>query len=406
MYRTSARTTTPDAAVVCRSCGVRFEVAFADARQGTVTCARCDAVQTVMREADDLGATRIELVNSVSSDAYEELVPLLRELETDGRASQVSIACDGIHVVVSLDLDSGRVRGLELAAAAPGLVDLRLLRENEAHRDAKERGIARECQTGDDAFDAAVYVESATRDADIQVVLAPPAVRAAAQKLLSVADRVDLQGGSVKVAFPKDAHVFDPATILERVALVRVLAGAPRPLAPEDAPVSLAASAARVGTYALAPLGLGAIVLGNVRYAPLDTRPYVFGVAIGLVLALAVHPIFRRALRGRSTSHKEILLARAATLVWLPCFVTGALFIYNGAADRSAERVVTLTVTSSKVDEDDARDLHVKTKDERGATHEYTLHRWPTQSPAQISVRWRDGALGWTWQSRGPSVLP
>ena len=144
MYRTSARTTTPDAAVVCRSCGVRFEVAFADARQGTVTCARCDAVQTVMREADDLGATRIELVNRVSSEAYEELVPLLRELETDGRASQVSIACDGIHVVVSLDLDSGRVRGLELAAAAPGLVDLRLLRENEAHRDAKERGIARE----------------------------------------------------------------------------------------------------------------------------------------------------------------------------------------------------------------------------------------------------------------------
>ena len=119
MYRTSARTTTPDAAVVCRSCGVRFEVAFADARQGTVTCARCDAVQTVMREADDLGATRIELVNRVSSEAYEELVPLLRELETDGRASQVSIACDGIHVVVSLDTPSGP---LELAMSPDSLM--------------------------------------------------------------------------------------------------------------------------------------------------------------------------------------------------------------------------------------------------------------------------------------------
>jgi hypothetical protein len=406
VYRTSARTTTPDAAVVCRACGARFEVAFGDARHGTVTCTRCDAVQPALRDADDLDAKSLELVNQVSSDAYDELVPLMRALDVEGKAAQVSIACDGIHVVVSLELDSGAVKGLELAAAAPGLVDLRLVREDEAHRDAKARGIARECQTGDGAFDAAVYVESKTRDADLQIVLAPPAVRAAVMKLLSVADRVEVQSGSVKVSFPKDAGAFDPATILERVSLVRVVAGAPRPLAPVDAPVSLAASVARVGTYLLAPLGLGAIVLGNVRYAPIDTRPYVFGVVIGLVLALAVHPLFRRALRGRSTSHKEILLARAATLVWLPCFTTGALFIYNGAADRSAERVVTLTVISSEVDEDDARELHVKTKDPEGATHEHTLHGWPTQSPTHISVRWRDGALGWTWQSGSPSALP
>lgn len=64
------------------------------------------------------------------------------------------------------------------------------------------------------------------------------------------------------------------------------------------------------------------------------------------VLAVALRPLFTRLLRGRSTSHCDILVARIGTLVALPMFSVIALLIYIGLMDRSAEREVEMPVTT------------------------------------------------------------
>jgi hypothetical protein len=75
-------------------------------------------------------------------------------------------------------------RGGVLTAIRPMSILLRA--ENASDRMAKAEGISREHQTGDAAFDAAVYVESPTTDAGVLGAVLNEAVRAAALELLKL----------------------------------------------------------------------------------------------------------------------------------------------------------------------------------------------------------------------------
>jgi hypothetical protein len=404
MYRTAPVRGAPDTIAVCRECGATSSV-VRGGPEDTFKCTRCDAEQLVLRAADDLDVHAITLARHEATDAYEQLVPLLESFGVKGKASQVALACDGIRVLVSLSLSSGTVVGLDMAAPAPGLPDLKLLRENLVHRDGKTNGLIHEAQTGDDAFDERVFIESELRDADLQSVLAAPAVRAAALKLLDVTEVIRMRDGEVSLTIPKSDEPFDPATIRTRAGWLRVLAGATRPIVAENVPVPTRTRIAKRLTYLFAPVGLTVGIAGGAGFGPTSGRPYVIGAALGIVLSFLIHPFFRRALAGRSTSHMDILGARFASLFFLPFFTTGALFFYNGAMDRSPEQLVVMKIVSSEIDSDDASKIQVETVDDKGERHSYTFSAKRPPASARVFVKWRSGALGWTWASGDASLV-
>jgi hypothetical protein len=89
-------------------------------------------------------------------------------------------------------------RGGVLMAVRPMSIVLRA--ENASDRMAKAERISREHQTGDAAFDAAVYVESPTTDEGVLVAVLNEAVRAAVRELLKLAfDAVTIDDGDGRV---------------------------------------------------------------------------------------------------------------------------------------------------------------------------------------------------------------
>lgn len=398
-YRTAARSSPSDTAVVCKACGGRTPIALEDKRHETFRCRTCELEQPVLRDADDLEVSTIELVE-VRPGSYEELSPLLAELGSPGKTIAVDLRCDGILCDLGLSINSGTVMGLDMIARYSGLPPMRLVREGQEHADKKERGIIREVQTGDPAFDDHVYIESAVSDGDVRTFFASHAVRAAAVQLLRHASEIKIDESGVSIYVPKDRSAFDTVAIRQRLALLRVLAGAPRPLVTEQIPVPVLASLTKTLTYLLGPVAILVVFIGLARYMTIGPRPLLVGIVLGVVLAALLAPVFTLLLRGRSTSHSDIFVCRVIAFLFLPVFSFGALLIWNGAMDQSPESEVEMPVVSTSVDSEDDALLHVDTVDEHNESHSYSFRNTNLRvGTSKVRVRWRSGALGWRWQS-------
>jgi hypothetical protein len=114
-------------------------------------------------------------------------------------------------------------------------------------------------------------------------------------------------------------------------------------------------------------------------------------------------PIWTVLLRGRSTSHREILTWRLSSFVIMPLVVLGALTTYNGAFDSSKERFVRMRIEEVTKDSDDDK-YHARATDAEGDTHSYAFYGAPLVGHS-VQVGWRDGALGWTWESSDATVV-
>lgn len=107
-----------------------------------------------------------------------------------------------------------------------------LRRETSEEVDAKQRGISREFQSGDAAFDRDVYVDTATDDEVLRYVLVSPALRASVLALLDEGVRaveLDDVKGEINASLYSFAHAkHDPARARRIVeAFDRVARGAP-----------------------------------------------------------------------------------------------------------------------------------------------------------------------------------
>ncbi len=398
-YRTSARKSPNDTAVSCKSCAALVSISLEDGRHETFRCTRCDLEQPVLRDAGDLALASIAVVD-VRPGSYEQLSALLAELGAPGTTAAVVLRCDGLLCDLGLSINSGTVMGLDMVVGSAGLPPMRLVPEGDEHAYQKERGILREVQTGDAAFDDHVYIESAASDADVLTFFASPAVRAAAVQLLRSAGSVKIDDTGVSVYVPKDARAFDPDAIRGRLALLRVLAGAPRPLVPEHVPVPPIVSLTKTLTYLLAPVAVLVVFIGVARYMTLTARPLIVGIAMGVVLAALLAPVYTLLLRGRSTSHTDILVCRFIAFLFLPVLSFGVLLVWNGAMDRSPERVVEMPVVSISVDNEDDALFHVDTVDDREERHSYSFRDANLRvGTSKVRARWRSGALGWRWES-------
>jgi hypothetical protein len=397
-YRTAPAGSLPVAvALLCAGCGARFE---RRSSAETFRCEACGTEQAVSRD-DPLPTTApMRVVRSVPA-GYTTLVPFSTSIGFGDTSMGLTLACAGAEVVLSLDINSGVVQGLSLFAPAPGLPTMTLRSETEADVRAKARRVAREVQTGDAAFDGKVFIESASADEDVLAPLSSPTVRAAVLSLLATCASVDFTKEGATAKAPGDQKTFAPDRLAQLVVALRVIAGAPRTVAP-----TAAKRGASVAWIVVAGLGFPAFVLvvvGFAVYEPVSAAPLVAGAAAGVAMALATWPLFTLALRGRSTSRDDIDNARWASLVTGPLAGIASLVLVNGVLDRSDPRRHELVAVEVRRDDDrDDTALVTARGDEPGVgehTYPFDDPKHRLVLPATVTVTWRDGALGFRWEA-------
>ena len=205
-------------------------------------------------------------------------------------------------------------------------------------RMGKRRGVDREVQTGDEEFDAAVYVDTTATDAAVLFVLSPPEVRASLRALL-------VDGGFASVCSSddergrrgRDLHRRFPEARAGRLRGQRPRSGVPRAgLAPADGPgarwvkpwdrgrrillaLVLAALAGLVLEvvlmFAMAPPGCGHREGAGLVFDCGDSggrsccAPLGVGALVGAPAGVVVGLLAATAFRGRSDSSRRRVVA-------------------------------------------------------------------------------------------------
>ncbi|APR77955.1 Hypothetical protein A7982_03302 [Minicystis rosea] len=398
VYRSAPVTTPVSLRVACAHCGVLAEVRRSD---DTFRCHKCDQEQPTRRETMPREVTSLRAV-SHTTGTYTELVAFARSVGVDAQALMVRVACDGIPCDVSIGINSGSVDGVYLTAATQGLPTVTLRHETLTEKHATREGITHEAQTGDKAFDDAVFVASDDADEDVLAALSVPAVRAAIRQLLTESDRVSLAPHGVSVHIRWDVNgVFDPDRIRARLNAVRVIAGAPRSMAPRAATADVwgvGAAIAVVGGVILGPIITGA---AWTAFQPVSSRLGHLAVAVGLTLALLLQPLLKRKLRGRSDSHTSLLLGRAASVIVLTELCISLAVFVNAAFDHSTASSHDLVIVSVSHDDEDHESKVVARGDAGLEEQELQFNdRERLVAPGQhVILRVKRGALGFPWRS-------
>ncbi|HVY46567.1 MAG TPA: hypothetical protein VHB21_11840, partial [Minicystis sp.] len=335
---------------------------------------------------------------------YTELTRFTARFGADERCRSVEVTCDGMRGEVALFFSSGEPVGLDFTLLSPGLPAIRFRRETEVERRGKRAGVTHEYQTGDASFDELVFVESDHADEDVAPVLSAPAVRAAVARLIEGgAAFVEATGRIVRTHVQESADVFDPDRIAARLHALRVLAGAPRSIAPRRVPLDVWQI---VGTLAAIPsltAPFVALALWDQVFHPVSAAPAVVGVGAGVALTLLLQPLLGHAVRGRSDSHVTLLGVRIVSVLLVPPLTLVVLLTINAAFDGSREREHALVVESVSYDEDD--DWLVSARDERGGAalgrQEFRFHDRAGRAAVgqRLVVGVKRGALGWAWRS-------
>jgi len=397
-YRSAARSEEREV-VLCPACAARVIVAGDD----ELRCAACGVVDVVRRMDGALRAS-IEIVG-LEPSMYTELREAAAALGRDEDCASFRVRCDGLELEVGLDIDSGVARGVGYSTSTAGLPAMVLRPEDGRDVDAKDAGVAREVQTGDEAFDGAVYIESDASDEDVRAVLAAPAVRAAVVSALKYVTRIKIEGVGIRASDDDKPDCFAPERVAEIVTALRVFAGAPRRTRrtePAQPPVGKTLASL---VYVLMPLGIVLTWIGSATYPPVSYGNFVvFGGVLAVFAAALLQPLLTRAVRGRSTSHRELVPIRVSSFVGMVVCAIGAGILLNGALDRSQPWVEEGVVNASEHDSESgtagvtihtkARSAHVNVEDR--------MRSIKRGQPATLFLR--GGAFGQAWKTQ-PSVV-
>ena len=314
---------------------------------------------------------------------------------------------DRVRVVVSLSVDSGKVRALEVEVLAGPYPPVILRTETEADRKAKRRGVSRELQLDDAAFDARVYVDSDASDAVLRAMLESREVRAATVALLDAGCREILfsaQGITLELAADRDpgAPAYEPVRLRGIVDAARALAEAPRIANPEVAPTRRRTIGITVFAGAVLVAGIATIALAATRWDPCAGWWVPAAGGAGVALWLVVRRVVRRVLRGRSSSHTAYLEARM--FIFLGCLELGAggLTVINGALGHGVHDLHG-RVESIESRDGDGDDAEVEAKiawgDGTNSTESIRVKDGPVGVGSVVMMRVGEGALGLRWRA-------
>ncbi|MGZ3450769.1 MAG: hypothetical protein ACXVEF_14300 [Polyangiales bacterium] len=381
----------PTRGICCAACGTLARIGADDA---VFACARCN------REQSTQPAPHVERITSGAVQerrGHDELMAFAESVGVRVPCTSLELLVDGLELEVSLDIDSGRVRGLDVSAKGNGLPLARFRRERMSDRDAKETGVSRELQTGDQAFDDAVYIESDCADSDLLVLLASPHVRAAIVELLASFEDIQMNPDRIDATRNFDVRrAFGPDHIRRQLALLRLVAGTTRPLV--AAPYKGGPSSMLLLMLFNIPLGWVGFGFVAHHYAPFDHSLIWLAFAIGLTIALVLQPILGRALSGRSTSHTDIPIVRVASFASLPAIVGCIALLANAGFDNAASRTRALNITAIEYDDDDHKTKTTARGDGVGPwSFDFKDDKKTVQVGQKLTVKTKPGTLGYEW---------
>ncbi len=282
-----------------------------------------------------------------------------------------------------------------------------LRRENWADRLGKRLRINREVQTGDAAFDDAVYLESDASDADVARVLGAPEVRRRILQLFAQGcQQVSINDGGPRLAVTRDPQASLDASAVRATCqdCSIIAAGLPsfrgaasRPPRWVSGPVAMVASA--VAAFG----GFVAASSAYEDYYPLGSEAIWAGVMVGLGAWLVTMPLVGALVRGRSGSFRVFAACFFLLLIALPLAGVGLAIGLNGKLDDAAatEQRARVTSRSSK-------------KLKSGTSYYVQVEGWqdahapvivPVSSEVYASVREGEdvvvrigrGRFGWEW---------
>jgi hypothetical protein len=415
-YRSAPGAAAP-IAILCKGCGAQAEVP-SDAT--SFACAACRLAQPTFRDDPESewmsGRTKVIKIDHAESTKLDAFA---RTLGLEAHCSRIELEHDGVPMAVSLHVKSEELEasGIHMGVEARGFPAVRFRDETHEDRAAKASGLAREFATGDARFDDRVYVQTgfegalghitpAPADGDIATVLAAPAVRAAIVQLLNEVDEVTLLPTGIFVPpVTRVPDAYDPERIHAQIRALRVLAGAPRPVRLSTVADAGAKKLRRL--WVSLPVTFGALLVAWWSFPPVTNRLPLIGCEIGLALAATTRPMLARVLRGQSNSLAMVKEAFVLVLIAGAMLGPALAIAINGAFDRSTPRTHELVVRSFTLDGEPSR---TKTKAFDRATGagpfslEFDDPGEAIENGAIVSVEWKEGALGFLWQTRPASA--
>jgi hypothetical protein len=334
--------------------------------------------------------------------AYTQLADVARKLGVEYRGDvELRAAVNGAPVCFSLDINSGTVVGVLVRVeleGAPRVADdgpvITLRRETATDREGKRRGINRELQTGNEGFDAAVYVDSQATDSETRRVLGRSATREAVQGLLtSACHEVRVTRRVVEGKWTNSADVFGAAPLLDALELLLVVArgGGPR----------TRGHGARRAAWL--PWALGLVATGSpvllgwcaFRWTAGWALPLVGG-ALGFAAGLATRPALARLVSGDAGSFGRYRVSAVLWVVTLMFVGPAFLLAVNGAFDAKPPVVRRgVAVAVGPVDDESGR-VTATVKWSDGATDELRMDEG-VQVGAPVTQVTHAGRLGVTW---------
>jgi hypothetical protein len=273
------------------------------------------------------------------------------------RGKSVEYEVDGRRVFVEV-LPFGRstVRvNLRLPTQTP-LPHIRAARERGIDRFGKKLGLNREVQTGDEGFDAAVYINSRDRDEDVLAVLAHDDVKMAIRELLDFGYLVEMSARGVEAYQYK--YVYGEYASGHEARVVALLGQIARrlpsfdlsSLAPQHSPQNQQALFALLGAGVALGLTAAAGLMAATPGDTVDPRGYFIALGIGGGLYLVYLAAVTLAVRGRSNGLGLVALFAFVGIIFVPMIGAGVPLWLNRRLDTGAtyQRVVTVTNVGGK----------------------------------------------------------
>jgi hypothetical protein len=340
---------------------------------------------------------------------YTELSALAKALAAP-YAGALTLDADvhGMRLSIGLLLDSGTVVGISFRVTGRTWPSVIFRRELEEDRDAKTEALTRELQTGDDAFDRDVFVESDVPDDVLKRLLETEGRRQAILALVGEAERVvfdddgifvELRGLEATDASWAEAHV---------LSHLRTLADGPG-LPAQHYPTPhdrLERALGWLGVASLVSSVAGWALLGMIGSLSRAGTAWlgILGGVAGVLLVFPAKRLLRLAVRGHSRAHAQYFLGTASLLLIFVSWGSLLPMIVNTTVDAEPRRPVHGVVTTIGGGDDESVVAHVRW-DDGSNDDDIVILRPPGKVGDRVRSTQRRGLLDWRWQKRGDAFV-
>ena len=240
----------------------------------------------------------------------------------------------------------------------PELPVMKLREENDRDRLGKALRLNRELQTGDQLFDARIYVECDDRGGAGAKMLASPEVRSGVTGLLALGFQFvgfRMQESALMVSWQVGAAPFNKRVVEQTVdRLAQIANNLPDfRRVPTSSRMSFGGWVL-TGAWVLTGLAMFALLTANSNWKPLGSGLDWPTVHLGLLLLLLHAGLVWALVRGHSRALRHLFWGGCASLLFAPCVSRAVLVGYNGAGDTEITTYERILDHKRRVESDDS----------------------------------------------------